>query len=219
MSYLALELRFTLATPFHSTGNRWTWLADKALALSATTDDPVPVIPATSWKGILRSRAEAALRSLEVDVCESPQPAMMCAGSVLCVVCRTFGNPRKPSPLRFADAVPVTKDVPIAMRSGVSLSRYRRAALPGRLFGVEVAGGGRATWWGTAHGDFSTPAEALEVASIVLLGARACHALGAGSSRGLGWLAEAAMTAMLDGQPVQEEDLRARWRLWLEERL
>lgn len=213
MNHLELALRFRLATPLHTTGNRWTWSADKALALSAETQQPV--IPATTWKGALRSHVEAVLRSSGASVCESPQPATMCADpAALCLVCRVFGNPRYPAPLRCADAHPVDLG-PSAVRSGVSLSRYRRAAQPGRLFLVEVAGGAGETWAGKAGGDFATPAAAQEAAALVALGARATYALGGGQSRGLGWLAEVTLTTTLDGQPLSAEVLHQLWRSWL----
>lgn len=212
MSLLVLDIRLTLETPLHTTGNRRLWGADKASAIS--TDNKY-VIPATSLKGYLRANAEALLSSWGLPVCVAPSPTTMCLDPQnLCLVCRAFGNPRRRAPLKFSEARPLD-EVSSLVRSGVSISRYRRAALPQRLFFIEAIQSSPLTEWvAKATGSFEIQEAAKEAAALISLAARMQRAIGGGRSRGLGWIGSWSIHAMLDGQVLSEDDFQPTWQAW-----
>lgn len=211
MEYLHLKLHFILDTAFHTTGNRWRWGADKALAMAP---DGTYVIPATTLKGALRDRAEVLLRTWGQDVCTGPTPNTMCLEpDRLCTVCQVFGNPRFPSPLRFQDAR-FLPEVVAQIRSGVSISRQRRAALAGRLFFVETTSPGPLEAIATCEGYFPDRTSALQAYALITLAARWTPAVGGGRSRGLGWIEEVNVEATLNGEPVPQQQLETFWREW-----
>lgn len=212
MNLLTLDIRLSLETPLHTTGNRRVWGVDKA---SAVSTDGKPVIPATSLKGALRASAEALLTSWGLRVCPAPQPATMCCDPQhLCLACQVFGNPRHRAPLKFGEARPLD-DVSPHIRSGVSISRYRRAALPQRLFFIETVQSSPATEWvAKATGSFVTPQAAREAAALISLTARIRRAIGGGRSRGLGWIGSWHIQATLDSQSLSESDFQPIWQAW-----
>ena len=211
MEHLRLQLQITLDTAFHTTGNRRRWGADKALAMGA---NGVYVIPATSLKGILRDRAEALLRTWGQRVCIGPAPETMCPDTNnLCPVCQVFGNPLFASPLRFQDGQ-FGSEVVAQVRSSVSISRQRRAALPGRLFFVETTSPGPLEAIAICEGYFSDRASALQAYALVALAARWASAIGGGRARGLGWIGKMNVEAILTGQAVPQEELEIFWRQW-----
>ena len=211
MEHLRLKLHLTLDTAFHTTGNRRRWGADKALAMAP---NGVYVIPATTLKGALRDRAEALLRTWGQHVCTGPTPETMCAdANDLCLVCQVLGNPCFPSPLRFQDGK-FGPDTVAQIRSGVSISRQRRAALPGRLFFVETTSPGPLKATATCEGYFPDRASALQACALVTLAARWTSAIGRGRTRGLGWIGKANVEATLNDQPVPQEELETFWRQW-----
>lgn len=211
MAHLHITLHLTWRTAFHTTGNRWKWGADKALAQRY---DGALVLPATSLKGALRDQAERLLRG-HVHVCVAPNPGAMCQDpNHLCLICRVFGNPRRPAPLRFRDAI-LPDEVETQIRAGVSISRQRRAAVPQRLYFVETTATGPMQTQALIEGYFPSFQEAEEAAALVILAARALPALGAGRTRGLGWIAEVKAECAIDGQPVSDEGLQTYWNQWL----
>ncbi len=216
MNQLKVTIDLDLRTAFHTTGNRRRLGVDKASALDA---EGHPVIPATTIKGFLREKAELLLRSWGHRVCTGPDPANMCDGSAPCLVCRVFGNPHLVSPLRFADArltVPDVSTVETAIRSGVAISRYRRAAYPQRLFFQETTPAGESRWYAECEGFFSTAHQARVAAALLLLAARWGTAIGGSKTRGLGWVKEIRMEAALDGVKISDEDLTRFWPTWKE---
>ena len=212
MSLLALDIRLTLETPLHTTGNRRLWGVDKA---SAVSTDNKYVIPATSLKGYLRANAEALLSSWGLPVCLAPSPTTMCLGPQnLCLVCRVFGNSRCITPLKFSEVRPLDQ-VSSLVRSGVSISRYRRAALPQRLFFVETVQSPSTTGWATkATGFFEIQQAAKEAAALISLATRIRRAIGGGRSRGLGWIQSWSIRAKLDNQPLSDNDFQPIWQAW-----
>ena len=211
MEHLRLKLRLMLDTAFHTTGNRRRWGADKALAMSP---NETFVIPATTLKGALRDRAEMLLRTWGQDVCTGPTPETMCFdANHLCPVCKVFGNPRFPSRLRFQDGQ-FTPDTVAQIRSGVSISRRRRAALPGQLFFVETTSPGPLEATAICEGYFPDRASALQACALVTLAARWTPAIGGERTRGLGWLGEANVDATLNEQAVPQQESEAFWREW-----
>lgn len=212
MSLLTLDIRLTLGTPLHTTGNRRLWGVDKA---SAVSSDDKHVIPATSLKGSLRANAEALLASWGLRGCLAPHPKTMCPNPQnLCLVCQVFGNPRRMSPLKFSEARPLD-EVSSLVRSSVSISRYRRAALPQRLFFIETVQSPSTTEWGAkATGSFESQRTAQEAAALISLATRIQRAIGGGRSRGLGWIKSWSTRAKLDDQPLSENDFQPIWQAW-----
>jgi CRISPR/Cas system CSM-associated protein Csm3 (group 7 of RAMP superfamily) len=212
MNHLKLDVRVTLKTPFHTTGNRWVWRADKALAQAA---DGAYVIPATTLKGFLRSRAESILKSWDIPICTAPQPGTMCQElENLCLVCQIFGNPRQRTPLKFQDARTPSSEVSSQIRSGVGISRQRRAALPGHLFFIETAVAPSSEWLAIWEGYYPDRETAIKTTALLQLAAGLGHAIGSGGSRGLGWIEAWRIQATLDGVLLPEDDLRAYWQSW-----
>lgn len=212
MSLLVLDIRLTLETPLHTTGNRRLWGADKA---SAVSTDNKYAIPATSLKGYLRANVEALLSSWGLPACLPPSPTTMCLDpQSLCLVCQVFGNPRRMSPLKFGEARPLD-EVSSLVRSGVSISRYRRAALPQRLFFIETVQSPSPTEWAAkATGSFESQRVAKEAAALISLAARMQRALGGGRSRGLGWIGSWSIHATLDSQILSEDNFKPIWQAW-----
>ena len=220
MVKLTIRLNLKWRTAFHTTGNRWKWGADKALAQRY---DGQFVLPATSIKGALREQAERLLRG-HVPICNTPEPGQMCPDpDNLCLACRVFGNPRRPSPLRFQDEILTGKkeervergEVETQIRAGVAISRRRRAAVPQRLYFVETTAAGPMQAQAVVEGFFPSRQEAEEAAALVVLAARMLPALGAGRTRGLGWLAAVEAQCTIDGQPLPDATLQAYWNQWL----
>ncbi|WP_298490570.1 RAMP superfamily CRISPR-associated protein [uncultured Chloroflexus sp.] len=212
MVHLLIELRFNLSTAFHSTGNFRRWGVDKALARDA---EGRQVIPATTVKGFLRERAEILLRAWGHAVCLGPEPANMCDGRTPCLVCQVFGNPRFPSPLHFADGVPLI-EVSTTVRSGVAISRHRRAAYPQRLFFIETTEPMPTRWQAQCEGDFPDKNEAQKAAALIAMAARWGTAIGGGKTRGLGWIKDVRVKAVLNGAEIPEQDLVPIWQAWKE---
>lgn len=212
MEHLLIELRFNLSTAFHSTGNLRRWGVDKALARNA---EGRWIIPATTVKGYLREKAEILLRTWGHAVCLGPEPANMCDGRIPCVVCQVFGNPRFPSPLHFADGVPLI-EVSSTVRSGVAISRYRRAAYPQRLFFIETIDPMPTQWQARCEGDFPDKDAAQKAAALIAMAARWGTAIGNGKTRGLGWIEDVQVKAVLNGAEISKQDMVPIWQAWQE---
>lgn len=212
MGHLKISITFTLRTAFHTTGNRWRWGADKALSI---TPDGRYVIPATTIKGFLRSQAEYLLNTWGHPICIGPEPGkcMDQTDRSPCLICQVFGNPRSPSSLRFYDAV-LPDNAAASIRSGVAISRHRRAAYPQRLFFTETVEASSAQWEATCEGHFQE--EAQRAAALVALAVAWGATIGGGRTRGLGWLAQGKVSATYDGQPIPEEVIKRFWRTWEE---
>lgn len=212
MKHLLIELCFHLNTAFHSTGNLRRLGVDKALACDCERHW---VIPATTVKGFLREKAEILLRTWGHAVCTGPEPQNMCAHPNLCPVCQVFGNPRSVSVLRFTDGSP-TVGIENAVRSGVAISRNRRAAYPQRLFFLETTSPTPTSWIATCEGYFSDIDAAKRAAALVSLAAHWGTTIGGSKSRGLGWIEMILVKATLDGTEIPEQDLVAFWQAWKE---
>lgn len=215
MVRLQIMLCLTMETAFHTTGNARRFGVDKVLARDAGGR---LVLPATSIKGFLREKAELLLRSWGQSVCVGPEPGQMCKGQNLCRICRVFGNPRQPSTLRFEDGRPGGKDVEererTDVRSGVSISRHRRATYAQRLFFIETTMPQPIQWQASATGYFPDADQAREAAALIALAAAWGVAIGGAKSRGLGWLKAIQVRAAIDGQEVPPKDLQDIWQQW-----
>lgn len=211
MTRLHIELRFHLATALHVTGNVPRPGADKAMALSF---DRHPVIPATTVKGFLRERAEIGLRALGLRACLGPDPDRLCGPGGACLVCRVFGSPRLDAALRFGDATCLGPAEPTAIRSGVTISRHRRAAYPQRLFFLETTPSRASVWKAVVEGHFTDEMSAREAAALVDLACRWGGAIGGSKTRGLGWIERIELTAIVGDKTIGREDLATIWRSW-----
>jgi CRISPR/Cas system CSM-associated protein Csm3 (group 7 of RAMP superfamily) len=210
MSRLEVVIVLRLETAFHTTGNRRAMGVDRALARGA---DGRPLIPATTVKGLLREAVETVLRAAGERVCQPPSPGHMCDAREPCRVCRLFGSPRLDAALRFSDAAPAEQLEP-TVRSGVAISRYRRAVYQQRLFQLETTPPAPSVWRATCQGHFSTEEQAREAAALLEMAARWPFAVGGGKTRGLGWLQGMELTALVDGVPVSPSELADRWQAW-----
>lgn len=223
MGKLVIDLVLKGKSPVHITGNRWKWGVDKATAQDETKQ---AVIPATSIKGNLRASALMVLRSWGISVCRGPEPDSMCDGSsTFCPVCRVFGNPRLTASVKFYKASPrlverntnaVVPPVDFAVRSGVSLSRHRRAALSQRLFFIESAEPLPAQWGSRVEGIFPDKPSAVLAAALIILATRYSNMIGGNRSRGLGWIESWDSRITWEGNPIDATVLEAYWHRWAE---
>jgi len=208
MVHLKITFHLKWRTAFHTTGNRWCWGADKALVRRY---DGAYILPATSLKGALRAQAEQILGN---KACKALNPKLMCSDPRhLCLACEAFGNPRKASSLRFFDVVlpaPQTK-----IRAGVAISRRRRAAMPQRLYSVETTHPGPMETEVLIEGFFPNREKAEAAGALVILAARMLPALGAGRTRGLGWLEVVEAECAVDGKPMAQPAIERYWNQWL----
>ncbi len=215
MSKLAIAMKITLETAFHTTGNLRRLGVDRALARAP---EGVPVLPATTLKGFLREKAELLLQAWGHPVCTGPEPDHLCKGPEPCLICRVFGSPRWPSSLHFSDGHLINEETTSSVRAGVAISRHRRAAFPQRLFFVETTSLPSTQWHARCEGYFPSPSLAQEAAALVALAARWGIAIGGGKTRGLGWIRQIEMEARIDDQVVPEAELKAIWQAWWEGR-
>lgn len=213
MNYLRLEVKIAFSTPFHTTGNRWRWGADKAVAVSPHGHY---VLPATTLKGLLRSQAESLLRTWGIPVCMGPEVDTLCRDlENLCLVCQVFGHPRQAASLRFADAVPVDSTRALSqIRNGVAISRQRKASVPQQLFSIEAVEAPLTEWRSVWEGYFKETEEARKAAALICLAAHSIFTIGGGRSRGLGWTAKWEISVKLDGGTLTVEELREYWQVW-----
>jgi len=133
----------------------------------------------------------------------------------LCIVCQVFGHPRFPAPLRFQD-VRFELDTMTQIRSGVSISRQRRAALPGRLFFIETTSPGLLEATAICEGYFPDQTSAMQACALVILAARSMSGIGGGRTRGMGWLEieKTRIEATVNSLPVSQQHLEMLWSQW-----
>lgn len=109
--------------------------------------DALPAVPGSSWKGLLRSRSEFVLRSLEVHVCDSTSRTGTCG---CCPTCHLFGWIGQAgdagavaaralltvhdSVVRAPDGSPPAEQV----RDHVSIDRFTGGARRGALYSEQV---------------------------------------------------------------------------------
>jgi CRISPR/Cas system CSM-associated protein Csm3 (group 7 of RAMP superfamily) len=188
-----------LASPLHiGSGSLADALADKPLLKDAAG---LPVIPGSALKGKTRHMAEQIVRGLwHEETCEAPYAERMCQGAAragLCPVCRIFGAPGYPAPIRFGAftlqlapglALPPGRSlegrIGLQVRAGVGLDRARRTAAEDILYTVETHAPSPAlVFQGEIYGEVADRREAALLAGA-LAGVRT---LGGNRSRGLGW--------------------------------
>lgn len=196
---LQIEMRFSLLSGVHITGEQGKLWTDKALVVD-WEEGKHPLIPATTLKGWLRESAERLLRGFGARACDGSSAQTICG---TCVVCAVFGFPRSRSPLRFEDAT--LSEAATDVRMNVSLSRHRKTAYEERLFSTETAW--QKTVQAKLRGHFGSKADARSAAALLYFAAKAGFAIGAARSRGLGWLRLEEFQARLDGTALRLEEL------------
>ena len=212
MVKLRLEIEFKMRRMWASRGDKVSSVVDIPVARSWTKTN-LPIIPATSVKGVLR---EALERSLN-DCCAGPAPEhYRCSPNEPCIVCRHFGNPKVTSRLRFGNAKPDQPEPPVQNRYGVGISRWRRAALEEVLFIREVVE--HKTLVCEVSGYYEDWREALEAAALLGLACRLVVAIGAAKTRGLGFVEKAALKNVeIDGKAIADDQINAEIeRIWKE---
>lgn len=198
-------------TPFHIGGG----VTAESAMLKPLLKDALgrPYVPGSALKGVLRHEAERITRALgnPAIICRAPHAETMCPQAPrfnqFCPVCRTFGSPGLPSLFQFGDltAKEDTQAVTAtALRHGVGVSRYRGAAAEALLYVTETAASAPfVPFSGEIQGDIS---ESERGPLALLLAALAgLQMLGAGRSRGLGWVKIEVTQPPLSPQQVKEE--------------
>ena len=212
MVKLRLEIDFEMHGMWASRGDAVSSTADIPQARSWNKIN-LPIIPATSVKGVLRDALERAL----CDCCAGPAPEdYRCSPNNPCIVCRHFGNPKSTARLRFSDAKPDQTEPAMQNRYGVGVSRWRRAALEEALFTREVVE--HKTLVCEVSGFYEDWREALEGAALLGLACRLLIAIGAAKTRGLGFVVKAALkNVAIDGKAVADDQINAETeRIWKE---
>lgn len=196
MKNLSIRLRFSLDSPLHITGDQVRRGVSKSTYLRRLSDNTAAAIPATTVKGILRSRLEYLLRGLGKEACCSQNCGK-------CMACDIFGHPRGKSPLIFQDAV---CDGTIAIRPGVRIDRKRKIALEKHLFSYEIVEGD--TFETEIKGFFESCEKAISTCVVIWTAAQFCKGFGAGRSYGLGWSSLDAFEAKIDGKDILLETIK-----------
>ena len=203
---LEVDLNFTLSSPIHTTGDRFSLSVDRATYINPAKDSPA--LPATSIKGWLRHQAEAALRAAgDRSICNSPSPEGMCKVKP-CKICRYFGSPRLKSSLVFQDAVISEQYLDPSPRMGVGIDRRRGTAREEILFSTEIAWGQELSTRIT--GIFTSREESLTAAALLYLASQLGFALGGQRTRGLGWVKLKRFAALIDGEELSLEEINSK---------
>jgi CRISPR/Cas system CSM-associated protein Csm3 (group 7 of RAMP superfamily) len=221
--HVDINVQVELASPLHvGSGSMADSLADKPLLKDAYG---LPVISGSSLKGRVRHAAEKIVTALapNVRVCEAPYPDRMCRGpdlDKLCPVCRVFGAPGFPAPVRFgrltldlAPAAPALKvrgnqawaqtlNDATEVRTGVGLSRSLRTAQEDILYTVETYPDSPALMF---QGKVQGALEERRDVALLVAALRTVNTLGGNRSRGLGWCQVVAEVRLDD---VKVDDIR-----------
>jgi CRISPR-associated protein Csm3 len=169
-----------------------------------TTDAPLirdhenrPLIPGSSLKGSLRSAGERLLRSIDAQLACDVVSAR-CLGdlrgreptdeeleTLLCWICRLFGNPFQAGRLVVGDLVADTDQT--VVRDGVAIDRRELKQASGLKYDYEVVPPGT-VFTGRIRIDDPEPGDIGLVLSLLDLVDQGIVTLGGGASRGLGRL-------------------------------
>jgi len=187
-----LEMRFLITSALHIGGGKGAHDGE-ANRSPVMTENGRPILPGTSWKGLLRSRCGYILRSCGRPACLTPaEPSCR-----ECRLCDLFGwtgrhaGPGRPvgrvGRLSIADSV---IDGPVGHRNHVGIDRFTGGARRALLFADDVVDSGSLTLrvTMTTRTDQLTAAER----GLLLLAIRDLHdgliGVGRGSTRGYGSL-------------------------------
>lgn len=200
LNNLSIKLTFSLDSPLHITGDQIHRGVNKSTYIKKLLNNEVSAIPATTIKGILRSRLEYILKGLNKEICNTQDYGK-------CMVCDIFGHPKKKSPLIFQDA---TCDGKITIRPGVRIDRKRKVALDKHLFSIEVVEGD--TFQTEIKGFFTSYEKAFEACAVIWIVAKFCKGFGAGRSYGLGWSCLNTFEAKIDEEIITSETIEEKAR-------
>ncbi len=223
---IEINLKVTLDTPFSiGTGAMADSITDKPLIKDA---DGRPIIPGSSFKGLVRHECERIVRSIIPTFddqwgCRPPLAQNMCKTDPICPVCRIFGSPWYPCPITFDNLILAAEGETTFrkwkellgirktnLRFGVGINRSRNVVTEDLLYSTETYAPPQALVyqgriWGTLR-------ERREVA-LLLAGLQSISAIGGERSRGLGWCqTEVAVT--MDDQPVSPDELLQELDQW-----
>lgn len=192
------------------------------------------IIPGSQVKGKLRHACEQLLRGIEKGICEPPRAETMCPNVLSidppCPLCRIFGSPAYPSPLRFHDLVldvdseePGREPLLPSFRAMIGMNRRRAMVAEGRLFLVETAPYFPELRFFNAEAITGTLDSEAQV-KLLLAGLKLIPAWGGMKSRGLGWITRweeegrikvgVEVSAVFDRKPVEMTDWQEVRRLW-----
>ncbi len=180
------------------------------------------IIPASTFKGRLRSRCERILKAIEIELCQSPNAENMCPhyflkkgkGELYCPICQMFGSPWKESPLMFEDLIwnvsseePDWKDFNTEIRSGTAISRRRGIVDEQKLFFTETSpSNAHPVFKGKIIGKINDDREL----ALLQLGLNELQLIGSGKTRGLGWCKVRIEPEELTKEQITEE--MKRWK-------
>lgn len=173
----------------------------RAAGVEAGTDLPLfrdheghPVIPGSSFKGVLRSAGERLLRGVDPKICdplrdpcvggtEELDPAAVERQS--CRICRLFGNQQRAGRIQVGDLV--AREATTLVRDGVAIDRRELKAAEGLKYDYEVVAPG-AIFTGRMRLDDPEDGEVGLVLTLLDLVDAGLVTVGGGASRGLGRL-------------------------------
>lgn len=177
----------------------------RAAGVEAGTDLPLlrdheghPVIPGSSFKGVLRSAGERLLRTVDPQVCDPLRAPCVNATEELdpsvleerlCRVCRLFGSQQRAGRIQVGDLV--AREARTLVRDGVAIDRRELKAAEGLKYDYEVVAAG-AAFTGRLRLDDPEDGEIGFVLTLVDLIDAGLVTVGGGASRGLGRLRLAA---------------------------
>lgn len=159
------------------------------------TPDGNPVIPGSSFKGVLRSAAERLLRAHNVSLACDPLASPCIAGSEtptyqeledrLCWTCKLFGNPHWAARIQVGDLV--ARGARTFVRDGVAIDRAESKAADRLKYDYEVVAPG-AVFEGRIRMEDPAEGEVGLILAILDLIDLGVVTVGGGASRGLGRL-------------------------------
>lgn len=159
------------------------------------------IIPASTFKGRLRSRCERILSAIGAELCQSPNADNMCPHYFMkkdekenkkleehyCHICKMFGSPWKESPLLFEDLIWDSSDwknFNTEIRSGTAISRRRGIVDEQKLFFTETSlSNFHPVFKGKIKGKLNDDKEF----ALLYLGLKEIQLIGSGKTSGLGW--------------------------------
>ncbi len=200
MYKLTVNFIFELKSALHSGGDIVKFGVDKAVYL-----DPVsgkPVIPATSFKGLIRRHVESILKAKNIRVCDAPKPDAMCSETAnACIVCRFFGSPTIKSPLIFNDVEIL--NAYNSIKTSTTISRFRKTVLEDHLFTAQVVSGSLLKT--AVTGLFNDKDDCITASALLYIGSASACGIGAGLSRGMGWINFKKYEPLIDDTPLNSE--------------
>lgn len=107
--------------------------------------EDIPIIPATTIKGVLRTHSMKIAHLLALNSCGQIKPGDIAEAhkKIKCDVCHIFGAPNSPSKIIVEDAISQDKNILLDHYSGIKLNRKKGVTEKGALFQYEAIGKGQ----------------------------------------------------------------------------